>query len=154
MDWNEILGQAMAIIVPALATLIATFFAYLGNKLKNAYQEKVNNETAQAVVRDVVQFVEQVYKDAGGPEKLQKAITETSTILQSKGIKITETEIKMLIESAVYGLKEGFNGEDIEKALKDTQEEVKVLNETVAKLSLPQPEIVTVVEEDKDENVG
>lgn len=154
MDWNEILGQAMAIIVPALATLIATFFAYLGNKLKNAYQEKVNNETAQAVVKDVVQFVEQVYKDVGGEEKLKKAISETTTILNSKGIKITETEIKMLIESAVYGLKEGFNSDDIKEALKDTQEEVKVLNETVAKLSLPQPEVIEVVEEDKGESVG
>ena len=107
MDWQSILNQALQIIIPALATALAGWFAYLGNKLKNAYEEKVNNATAQAVVKDVVQFVEQVYKDLHGAEKLQRAIEQVSAILQSKGINITETEINMLIESAVYGLKQG-----------------------------------------------
>ena len=111
MDWQSILNQALQIIIPALATALAGWFAYLGNKLKNAYEEKVNNETAQAVVKDVVQFVEQVYKDLHGAEKLQKAIEQVSAILQSKGINITETEINMLIESAVYGLNDGWSKE-------------------------------------------
>ena len=130
MNWQEILNQALAILVPALATAVAGWFAYLGNKLKNAYQEKVNNETAQAVVRDVVQFVEQVYTDIHGKEKLQKAIEQVSTILQSKGIKITETEIMMLIESAVYGLNEGLTS-DLKETLKDIQADTKMLKEAI-----------------------
>lgn len=131
MNWQEILNQALAILVPALATAIAGWFAYLGNKLKNAYQEKVNNETAQAVVKDVVQFVEQVYTDLHGKEKLQKAIEQVSTILQNKGIKITETEIMMLIESAVYGLNEGLTNEKQEKELDNA---IKELTETTEDL--------------------
>lgn len=131
MNWQEILNQALSILVPALATAIAGWFAYLGNRLKNAYQEKVNNETAQAVVKDVVQFVEQVYTDLHGKEKLQKAIEQVSTILQSKGIKITETEIMMLIESAVYGLNEGLTNEKQEKELDNA---VKELTETTEDL--------------------
>lgn len=130
MDWQGILNQALAILVPALATAVAGWFAYLGNKLKNAYQEKVNNETAQAVVRDVVQFVEQVYTDVHGKEKLQKAIEQVSIILQSKGIKITETEIMMLIESAVYGLNEGLTA-DLKETLKDIQADTKMLMEAI-----------------------
>lgn len=131
MNWQEILNQALSILVPALATAIAGWFAYLGNRLKNAYQEKVNNETAQAVVKDVVQFVEQVYTDLHGKEKLQKAVEQVSTILQSKGIKITETEIMMLIESAVYGLNEGLTNEKQEKELDNA---VKELTETTEDL--------------------
>ena len=131
MNWQEILNQALSILVPALATAIAGWFAYLGNRLKNAYQEKVNNETAQAVVKDVVQFVEQVYTDLHGKEKLQKAIEQVSTILQSKGIKITETEIMMLIESAVYGLNEGLTNEKQEKELDNA---IKELTETTEDL--------------------
>lgn len=131
MNWQEILNQALAILVPALATAIAGWFAYLGNRLKNAYQEKVNNETAQAVVKDVVQFVEQVYTDLRGKEKLQKAIEQVSTILQSKGIKITETEIMMLIESAVFSLNEGLTNEKQEKELDN---DVKELTETTEDL--------------------
>lgn len=131
MNWQEILNQALSILVPALATAIAGWFAYLGNRLKNAYQEKVNNETAQAVVKDVVQFVEQVYTDLKGKEKLQKAIEQVSTILQSKGIKITETEIMMLIESAVFSLNEGLTNEKQEKELDNA---VKELTETTEDL--------------------
>lgn len=131
MNWQEILNQALSILVPALATAIAGWFVYLGNRLKNAYQEKVNNETAQAVVKDVVQFVEQVYTDLHGKEKLQKAVEQVSTILQSKGIKITETEIMMLIESAVFSLNEGLTNEKQEKELDNA---VKELTETTEDL--------------------
>ena len=114
MNWQDLLNQSLQIIIPSLATLLAGWFAYLGNKLKNAYQEKANNQTAQAVVKDVVQFVEQVYGDLHGKEKLQKAIEQTSAILQGKGINLTEAEINMLIESAVYGLNDGLKGEQNE----------------------------------------
>ena len=112
MNWQDLLNQSLQIIIPALATLLAGWFAYLGNKLKNAYQEKANNQTAQTVVKDVVQFVEQVYGDLHGKEKLQKAIEQASAILQGKGINLTEAE--MLIESAVYSLNDGLKGEQNE----------------------------------------
>lgn len=111
MEWQDILNQALQILVPAFATLIAGWFAYLGNKLKNTYQTKLNNETAQAVVKDVVQFVEQVSEDLHGKEKLDKAIEHASEILKSKGINLTEKEINTLIESAVYGLNQGFTAD-------------------------------------------
>ena len=114
MNWQDLLNQSLQIIIPALATLLAGWFAYLGNKLKNAYQEKANNQTAQTVVKDVVQFVELVYGDLHGKEKLQKAIEQVSVILQGKGINLTEAEINMLIESAVYGLNDGLKGEQKE----------------------------------------
>lgn len=130
MEWQALLNEALKIIIPALATALAGWFAYLGNKLKNAYQEKVNNETAQAVVKDVVQFVEQVYGDIHGKEKLQKAIEQVSAILKNKGINITEAEIMMLIESAVYGLNEGLTS-DLKEALKDIQADTKMLMEAI-----------------------
>lgn len=108
MDWIELLNSALTTIIPALATLLAAWFAVLGTKLKAKYDQKINNDTAKAVVADVVQFVQQVYKDLDGDAKLKKAVEEASTILQSKGIKITETEINMLIESAVFSMKQSF----------------------------------------------
>lgn len=124
MEWQTLLNEALKIIIPALATALAGWFAYLGNKLKNAYQEKVNNETAQAVVKDVVQFVEQVYGDIHGKEKLQKAIEQVSAILKSKGINITDAEIMMLIESAVFGLNEGLTNEKQEEKLENNVKEL------------------------------
>lgn len=107
MQWQDILNQFIQILLPILATFLTGVFTYIGAKLKSAYEQKANTDTAKAVINDVVKFVQQVYGDLKGPEKLQKAIEQVSTILASKGITLTETEINMLIESSVYGLKQG-----------------------------------------------
>ena len=122
MENNEILNQFIQILLPILATFLTGVFTYIGNRLKKAYEEKVNNDTAKAVVEDAVKFVEQVYTDLSGKDKLQKATEQVAEVLASKGIKITAAEINMLIESAVYGLNEGwFDKKENQQLLKDLQ---------------------------------
>ena len=72
MENNELLNQFIQILLPILATFLTGLFTYIGNRLKKVYEEKVNNETAKAVVEDAVRFVEQVYTDLNGKEKLQR----------------------------------------------------------------------------------
>ena len=123
MDWNGLLNQLMPTLITLLTTIITALAGYIATSIKNAYTKKVNTETAKTVVNDVVKFVQQVYADLNGPEKLQKAIEQASLILQEKGIKITETEINMLIESAVYGIKQSMTAEQV--AAKEEQDKVK-----------------------------
>lgn len=136
MDWMSILNQCLDVILPAVASVIAILFGVLGAKIKRIYIEKTQNEAAKVVVDNVVRWVQQVYYELEGPEKLQKALTEASTILKEKGITISETELDMMIESAVYGLKQGMTTETI--LVEGTVEEQKVT-----------PESVKNVEEDK-----
>lgn len=108
MEWSEVVNQLIQILLPILATFLTGLFTYIGTRLKKVYEEKANTETAKTVAQDAVKFVEQVYKDLHGKEKLEKATQQVSEILQSKGINISDAEINMLIESAVYGLNEGW----------------------------------------------
>lgn len=111
MDWMSILNECLDVILPAIASVVAILFGVLGAKIKQAYTEKTQNETVKVVVDNVVKWVQQVYYELEGPEKLQKALTEASTILNEKGITISESELDMMIESAVYGLKQGVTNE-------------------------------------------
>ena len=139
MEGNDFLNQLIQILLPILATFLTGLFTYIGNRLKKVYEEKVNNETAKAVVEDTVKFVEQVYTDLNGKEKLEKATQQASEVLQSKGIKITPAEINMLIESAVYGLNEGwFDKKENQELLKD----LKLLAENVKQESISTPEVI------------
>lgn len=113
MDWMSILNQCLDVILPAIASVIAILFGVLGARIKQIYNEKAQNETVKVVVDNVVKWVQQVYYELEGPEKLQKALTEASTILNEKGITISETELDMMIESAVYGLKQGMTTETV-----------------------------------------
>ena len=108
MDWATLGNQLLDILLPILATFLTGLFTYIGTRLKKVYEEKVNTETAKNVVEDAVRFVEQVYKDLHGQEKLEKTTAQVVEVLQSKGISISEAEINMLIESAVYGLNKGW----------------------------------------------
>ena len=132
MDWMSILNQCLDIILPAIASVVAVLFGVLGTKIKQIYNEKAQNETVKVVVDNVVKWVQQVYYELEGPEKLQKALTEASTILGEKGITISETELDMLIESAVYGLKNGTQqAEEVVEVLPDTISESVKTTETV-----------------------
>ena len=128
------INQFIQILLPSLATFLTIVFTYIGNKLKSAYQQKANNETSKQVVQDVVQFVQQVYKDLNGEEKLQKAIEQASTILNQKGIVLTEAEIYMLIESAVFGMKQGLTSNNLTVPTKECENletsETSEINET------------------------
>ena len=113
MDWMSILNECLDVILPAIASVVAILFGVLGSKIKQVYTERTQNETVKVVVDNVVKWVQQIYYELEGPEKLQKALTEASTILNEKGITISETELDMMIESAVYGLKQGMTTETV-----------------------------------------
>ena len=105
---SELLSQILNILLPAIATLLAGWFTVLGTKLKTAYEKKVNTEVKHSIVNATVMWVQQVYNSLSGAEKLEKAVLRASMLLTEKGIDISKEELEMLIESAVYGLKQGF----------------------------------------------
>lgn len=91
-------------IVAIILTGVATYF---GTKIKNVYEEKVNDETKRKVVSTVVKAIEQLYKELKGEEKLEKAKESILEMLDEKGISITELELNMLIEEVCNSFKEG-----------------------------------------------
>ncbi len=56
----------------------------------------------------MVRFVEQVYKDLHGPEKLAQAMAKASEILEGYGITISESELVAMIEAAVNEFNNAF----------------------------------------------
>lgn len=96
------------ILTPILATTLTTILSYVGLKLKGLYEEYINTKEKQAVVKNTVKYVEQVFSDLEGCEKLEKAKVTAIDWLNEKGIKISDAELTVLIESAVQALKGGF----------------------------------------------
>ena len=126
MGWLDILNQCLDILLPAVASVIAVLLGVLATKIKTTYNDKVQDETVRTIVKSVVEWAQQVYKDCDGPEKLQKALEKASAILNEKGITISDEELNMLIESAVYGLKQGITSTEtllVEGTTEETKEQ-------------------------------
>ena len=126
MDWLTILNQCLDILLPAVASVIAVLLGVLATKIKTTYNDKIQDETVRTIVKSVVEWAQQVYQDCEGPEKLQKALEKASAILNEKGITISDEELNMLIESAVYGLKQGITSTEtllVEGTTEETKEQ-------------------------------
>lgn len=95
------LTQILLMVLLALAAL-------LGAQVKNLYNRFITTEIKQSVCRTAVRFVEQVYIDLHGPEKLQQAMAKASEILEGYGIAIPETELVAMIEAAVNEFNNAF----------------------------------------------
>ncbi len=83
-------------------------FGMIGILIRNVLAKYLNDDTKRKVAKTVVLFVEQVYKDLHGEEKLNAALERASVILTEKGIKVSVTEMKTLIEAAVSEFNEAF----------------------------------------------
>ncbi len=101
--FREIQPYILEIIV-AILTGVASF---IGMKLKKVYEEHINTKTKKDVVDTTVKYVEQVYKDIHGEEKLEKAKEKALEWLNEKGINISDTELEILIEASVNGFNNG-----------------------------------------------
>lgn len=81
---------------------------YIGIVVKNVYTKHINDKTKADVAKTVVKFVEQVYKDLHGDEKLNAALASASEMLAEKGITVSELEMRVLIEAALAEFNEAF----------------------------------------------
>lgn len=97
----------------AFATLILTAFAGVVSAAAGAIAYYVrknilkNLDAAElAQLREIaalaVQYAEQKFKDAAGPEKLQAALRAADAMIASYGIKVSTNQLVKIIEAAVY----------------------------------------------------
>lgn len=105
----------LSAIITGLASALGVLLKKVYDRTLGAYfKDKVKREVAAQVVK----FVEQVYKDLHGEEKLAKAIEAAAEMLSEKGITISELELRVLLESALAELNDAFkNTTDVKEAL-------------------------------------
>lgn len=87
---------------PTLAlTILAAIFGTLGYTAKRLYTRYINTKEKEAVAHTAASYVEQVWKDIHGNEKLTKALKTASALLKKKNIDFDAEEMEILIEAAV-----------------------------------------------------
>lgn len=104
MDFLQVITPSLLSFV---GTVVAVLFGYLGVKVKQLYNKYVDTQVEKDVVNSTVKYVEQIYTDIHGEDKLNEALKQASSILQEKGIQVSQDQLKTLIESAVYGMNQG-----------------------------------------------
>lgn len=113
MDFTTIISDFIAMYgTTILYTVLTAVASFIGLKIKGIYEKYINDKTKKSVVESTVKYVEQLYKDLKGEEKLAKAKENILALLNEKGISITELEMDVLIEATCNSFKKGFSKED------------------------------------------
>ena len=89
------------IIMEYLPKILEYVIIIIAGILANKAKKLINTDIKKAIVRDTVKYVEQVFRDVHGAEKLDAAKDKAVALLREKGVKISDEEIIVLIESAV-----------------------------------------------------
>lgn len=90
-------------IMEIVVTVVTAIAGWIGVTIKNAYTKYIDTKTKKEIVKATVEYVEQIYKSvsATSEEKFNTAKDKALEWLNEKGIKISDTELEVLIESAV-----------------------------------------------------
>ena len=109
-----------------LMTILTAIAGAVGIVAKNIYKRVTNDQTKRDVADMCVKAVEQIYKNLTGSERYDTCVEAIAEMLDEKGIKTTELEVKMLIESAVGEFNNVFkdSGKSIENSIKKSIESV------------------------------
>lgn len=110
--FNQFMSQWGLEIIGTLLLAIAGTLGLLFKELATKY---LNDKTKQSIAKVVVQGVEQLYKDLHGEDKLNQALSMFSEMLNEKGIKCSEFEMRLLLEAAVGEFNRVFENGNSEK---------------------------------------
>lgn len=95
---------------PTLAMMIlCAIFGTLGNMVKRLWITYINTKEKESVAYTVAAFVEQVWRDIHGSEKMSKALETAAALLKKKNIDFDADEMRVLIEAAVSEFNDAFH---------------------------------------------
>ena len=90
-------------------SILCAVFGALGHAAKQLWRSYVNTKEKESVAYTVAAFVEQVWKDIHGHDKLMQALETAKYLLFQKGISYDEKEMMVLIEAAVSEFNDAFH---------------------------------------------
>ena len=108
---NQIFSQLVLNIAEIVGLILSYFIiVFLKKKVGVENLKKINTElqTNQELARLAILYVQKNFKNADDETKFNEAYIALSEMLGSKGITMSETEIKVLIEGVLKVLKKQF----------------------------------------------
>lgn len=88
-------------LVQILTTIITAVLGYIGIRLKFMFSVIYEDRQKKEIVDKTVKYVEQTSKGMSCDDKKKKAMEKSLEWLKERKIQISDTELEILIESAV-----------------------------------------------------
>lgn len=100
---NLVLSNLSEVLVTALIGVLSYVITTIGSKLKKVLDDQRISNFAE----DAVKCINQAYATLTNEEKFEKAKQDILEWVETEGLRITESKLKIIIESAVAKNKKG-----------------------------------------------
>ena len=94
---NLIIENITSIAITSLVAVVGYILTTIGNKVK----KHLDDVRIKNYVEDVIKCINQAYETLSNEEKYNQAKKEILEWLENEGLKLAESKLKVLIESAV-----------------------------------------------------
>lgn len=94
---NLIVSNLSEIIITGLIGVVSYILTTIGNKVK----KWLDDQRIEKIADETIKCINQAYSTLSNEEKYEKAKQDIIEWIESEGLRITESKIKILIESAV-----------------------------------------------------
>ena len=107
MEW---LADFSADLITALiGSALTAVAAWLGGILGKIWKEKMRGETLRQIAGIAVSAVEMMYREAGGEEKLEHALSLAEELLEERGVTLPRERLRIFLEAALAEMKGAFD---------------------------------------------
>ena len=94
---NLIIENLTSVAITSVVAIVGYFLTSIGNKIKKSLDDvRIKN-----YVEDVIKCINQAYGTLTNEEKYNQAKKEILEWIETEGLRIAESKLKVLIESAV-----------------------------------------------------
>lgn len=112
-----------------IGAVLCAVLGSLGFAAKRLYEKHVNTEEKKSIARTVASYVQQVWKDIHGPEKMAKALEAAEELLKKKNINFNASEMRIYIEAAVAEFNDAFHQPLTDEASADATRRVDIFED-------------------------
>lgn len=95
-------------VLGVVCTLVCLGMAWIGAEAKKIAEKWLDTEEKRKAAKTSVLYVQQLYKDFAGPEKMNRALEIARELLEAKGIPFSRDEMAVMMEAAIAEFKGAF----------------------------------------------
>lgn len=88
--------------IEIIHSIVMGVFSYIALDIKKEYKKHIQDKTKKEVVKMVCNYVDELYPNNTGEDKLNIAITNIKEILKEKKIAISDLELKVLLHNSIH----------------------------------------------------
>ena len=88
--------------IEIIHSIVMGVFSYIALDIKKIYKSHIQDKTKKEVIDKVCIYVDELYPNLNGEDKLKKVMSNAKEMLKEKKITISDLELQILLHNSIH----------------------------------------------------